>query len=372
MEPIRLLRPTFDEQTKQDLLDVLASGWVSFGPKVKEFEEKFAEYVGAKYAVATNSATSALDVCIKAYGLKGGELITPAFTFTADANVGEWNGMEVVFADINPETFCIDWSTLPLSPKTKVIIAVDCHGRLADIPAIRERIRIFNATSAAAPIEPLIIEDAAHAMYTPGVGTGDITVYSFQAVKSMPIFDGGMITTNDEEVYKTLRKLTWLGIEKDTYERAASNRYDWNYDITRGDGVKAYMTNVQAVIGLGQLRRLPELLAKRQAIQKRYNDTFRGEWFFTEPAYSHTVQYYTPRWHDRDGLSKFLGENGIHTSVHFKPLSEMTYWEKAVKHPLPGTEVWKQLLSLPVHDALTEDQQGYVIAKVLEYYAKPR
>jgi len=363
METIRLLQPTYDAQTKQDLLDVLDSGWVSFGPKVKEFEEKFAERVGAKYAVATNSATSALDVAIKAYGIKGGELITPAFTFTSDAHVGEWNGMEVTFADVDPHTFCIDPESLRLSENTKVIIAVDCHGRLADIDGIRRK-------CSEAGISPLIIEDAAHACHTPGVGKGDIVVYSFQAVKSMPIFDGGMITTDDENIYKEVRKLTWLGIEKSTYDRVSGSKYDWDYDITRGDGIKAYMTNVQAVLGLGQLRRLDSLLEKRQRIQARYNEAFKGEPWFVEPAYTHTVQYYTPGWINRDGLSKFLGENGIHTGVHFKPLSEMTYWSRAIKRPLPGTGVWRILLSLPVHDALTEEQQEFVIQKVKEFYAQ--
>lgn len=364
MEPIRLLQPTYDEATKRELIEVLDSGWVSFGPKVKEFEEAFAKRVGAKYAVATNSATSALDVAIKAYGIKGGELITPAFTFTSDAHVGEWNGMEVTFADINPDTFCIDPESLHLSDKTRAIIAVDCHGRLADIKRIKER-------CGEKGINPLIIEDAAHACHTPGVGEGDIVVYSFQAVKSLPIFDGGMITTNDEHIYNEVRKLTWLGIEKNTYERVAVNKYDWNYDITRGDGIKAYMTNVQAVLGLGQLRRIDALLEKRQKIQARYNEAFKDESWFIEPLYSHTVQYYTAEFVNRDELSKFLGEKGIHTSVHFKPLSEMTYWKKAIKSPLLGTEVWKNLLSLPVHDALTHQQQMYVIEKVKEFYATP-
>lgn len=358
-----------DDETKKDLLDVIDSGWWSFGPKVKEFEQKFAERVGAKYAVATNSATSALDVCIKAYGLRGGELITPAFTFTSDAHVGEWNGMEVKFADIDPDTFCIDPENMPLSKDTKVIVAVDCHGRLADIGRIRSKIWQFNLQLPKDErINPLIIEDAAHACHTPEVGKGDIVVYSFQAVKSMPISDGGMITTNDEEVYKTIRQLTWLGIEKNTYDRATGGKYDWDYDITRGDGIKAYMTNIQAVIGLGQLRRLDALLEKRQKIQARYNEAFAGQPWFKEPVYSHTVQYYTPQWKDRDGLAQFLGENGIHTGVHFKPLSEMKYWKKAVCTALPGTEVWKSLLSLPVHDALTDEEQDYVISKVYEYF----
>lgn len=354
--PINLLKPTYDEQTKKELLEVLDSGWVGYGPKTKEFEETFAKYVGAKYAVATNSATSALDLCLKAYDITGGELITPAFTFVSDAIVGEWNDMEVVFADIDPRTFCIDPEKIKVTERTKAIIAVDCHGRLADIDGIRKK------------FDGLIIEDAAHAMYTPGVGKGDIVVYSFQAVKSLPIFDGGMITTNDENIYKKLRTLTWLGIEKLTYERVSGKKYDWDYDIKIGNGIKAYMTDVQAVIGLGQLRRLTVTNIRRRDIQAKYNYEFKDKDWCKIPEYSYTVQYYTPEWTDRDGLSKFLAENGIHTSVHFKPLSEMTYWKKAVREPLLGTEVWRKLLSLPVHNALTDEEQDFVINKVKEFY----
>lgn len=368
-KPIRLLRPTMDDQTWAELKECYDSGWWSFGPKVKEFEEAFAEKVGAKYAIATNSATSALDVCIKAYGIKGGKLITPAFTFTSDAHVGEWNDMEVVFADIDPDTFCLDvkkletTELLELWADTKVIIAVDCHGRLADVKGLRAMCEDFG-------VKPLIIEDAAHAMYTPGAGKyADITVWSFQAVKTLPIGDGGMITTNDEHIANECRKLVWLGIEKNTYDRAMSGRYEWDYSITRGDGIKAYMTNPQAVIGLGQLRRLDDMLARRREIAERYDTAFEGKEWFKKPLYSHTVQYYTPRWKNRDGLMQFLGENGVHTGVHFKPLSEMSYWRKSIRSELPGTEVWKELLSLPVHSALTDEEQDFVISKVLEYHA---
>ncbi len=358
---IKLLRPTYDEQTKQDLLEVLDSGWASFGPKVEEFEKAFAAKVGAKYAVATNSATSALDLAIKAHGITDGELITPSFTFTTDAHIGEWNGMSVRFADIDTETFCIDPETLPISHETKVIVAVDSHGRFADIDGIRRKCAHFG-------VKPLIIEDAAHAIHEHGEQKGDVVVYSFQAVKFMPIFDGGMITTNNEEVYKKLRKLTWLGIEQNTFERSAGGKYAWDYDIKEGNGIKAYMTNIQAVIGLGQLRRLDALLEKRQAIQDRYNEAFRGKWWFEEPVYSRTVQYYTPKWARRDELNEFLGENGIHTGMHFKPLHHMTYWKK-YPADLPRTdEVFMDILSLPVHDALTEEEQEYIINTVKEFY----
>ena len=359
MNRINLLEPTMDELTKKELLEVIDSGWWINGPKTKEFEEKFAEYVGAKYAVACNSATSALDLCLKAYDIKGGELITPSFTFVSDALVGEWNGMDVTFADIDPRTFCLDSQSLKVTSETKAIIAVDCHGRLADIEAIREVCR---------PHKTLIIEDAAHAMYTPGAGSADITVWSFQGVKTLPTGDGGMITTNDESIVKKLRSLYWMGIEKMTYERVGDNGYTWDYDI-KGPGVKAYMIDLTAVIGLGQLRRLEETNARRRFIQDWYNKAFIGHQWFKPPEPSHTVQYYTPEWKDRDGLCEFLACSGIHTSVHFKPLHLMTYWKKALKHPLPNTElVWTKLLSLPCHNALTNEQVLYIIKKVFEFY----
>jgi len=364
MKAINLLQPTFDKATIRALIEVMRSGWVVQGAKTAEFEEKFADYVGTKYAVGTNSCTSALDIAIKAYGIKGGELITSPMTFVSDAIVGEWNDMDVTFADVDPKTLCLDPEALVLSKKTKVIIAVDSHGRLADIEGIRKKCD-------EAGIKPLIIEDAAHAMYTPGVGKGDITVYSFQGVKTMPIFDGGMVTTNDEKIYKKLRTLTWLGVEKTTFDRVGGKTYTWDYDITQGDGIKAYMTDVQAVIGIGQLDRLEVTNRRRRDIQAKYNRAFVKYDWFKAPEFSHTVQYYTPQWRDRNGLGAYLSSKGIHTSVHFKPLSEMTYWKKAVKRSLPITKLtWKMLLSLPVHNALTDKQQDYVIKTVKEYYAK--
>lgn len=367
---IPVLRPTYDEQTKKELLDVLDSGWVGNASKTREFEEKFADKVGSKYCVATNSCTSALDLCLKVYGVKGGELITAASTFVADAIVGEWNGMDVTFADIDEDSFCLDPKSLVLNENVKAIIPIDSHGRLADIDGIRERIEEFNKT-AKNKINPLIIEDCAHAMFTPGAGKkGDVAVWSFQAVKSMPIFDGGAITTNDEAIYNKLKTLTWLGVEKSTFERAASKRYSWKYDITQALGIKAYMTDVQAVIGLGQLRRIDELLAKRRAVQAIYNDAFKDVEEIQVPQYSATVQYYTMKCERRDELSEFLADKGITTSVHFYPLSETTYWSKAKKRPLPITDtVWLKLLSLPCHDALTFTEIEVVISAVKEFYA---
>lgn len=363
MKNIPLSKPTYDESTKKALCDVLDSGWVGYGSKVIEFQTKFAEYVGAEYAVATNSATSALDICLKVYGITEGELITTPMTFVADASVGEFNGLDVVFCDIDPETLCLDPQSLKITPETRAIIVVDSHGRLADIAGIRAVLKDLDRE------DIIIIEDAAHAMYTPGVGTGDLTVYSFQAVKTLPIFDGGMITCKSKEMADQLKALTWLGIEKSTFDRVGTKGYTWEYDITHS-GIKGYMTDVQAVIGLGQLPRLEGMNAKRREIQERYNAAFKDYEWFKEPVFSHTVQYYSPQFSDRDGLCTYLTEKGIAVSVHFKPLHELTYWKKSKRYPLPNTDaVWVNLLSLPVHESMTEEDIEYVINSVKEFYA---
>lgn len=359
---VPVLRPTINEKTKKNLLEVLDSGWWGQGPKTFEFEKKFAEYVGAKYAIGVNSGTAALDLCLKVYNIKGGELITTPMTFVADAIVGEWNNMDVTFADIDADSLCLDPESVIITPETKAIITVDSHGRLADIDGLRKK---FNG---------LIIEDAAHAMYTPGAGKkGDITIWSFQAVKTLSTGDGGMITTNDEKIYNRLRTLTWLGVEKSTYERVDHKRYTWDYDITQAEGLKAYMNDINAVIGLGQLDRLEETNAKRRAIQAVYNEAFKNIPQIKIPQYSHTVQYYTIQCENRDELSDYLATNGVATSVHFKPLYEMTYWKKAKKNPLPVCDaVWPKLLSLPVHNALTFSDLESIIKLVEGFYAQRR
>ena len=179
-----------------------------------------------------------------------------------------------------------------------------------------------------------------------------------------------MITTNDEAIYNRLRTLTWLGIEKNTFDRAGNKRYSWDYDITQAEGTKSYMNDLSAVIGLGQLERLDELTAKRRAIQAFYNEAFKNVKQIKTPMYSHTVQYYTMQCEDRDKLSDFLADRGIATSVHFKPLSEMTYWKKCVRRPIPVTDrVWLRLLSLPVYHNLSWTDAEKVVEAVKEFYS---
>jgi len=354
---IPVLRPPSSPLIEEEMLKVLRSGWWGYGPKTKELEEKFAKLVGKKYAIAVNSGTSALDLCLKVYHIKGGELITTPMTFVADAIVGEWNGMEVTFADIDQDSLCLDPKTVYVTEKTKAIITVNSHGRLADVLGLKTK---FNG---------LIIEDCAHSLGTPGCGEfSNIQIYSFQAVKCVPAGDGGMITTDDEEIYNRLKSLTWLNVQK-TIDRVIEGKYNWDYDIKAGDGIKAYMNDLTAVIVLSQLENMDELLAKRRAVQSVYNEAFRDMPQIKIPQFSYTCQYYTPQVEKRDELIQYMADNGVHTSVHFKPLSEMTYWKKAKKRPLPVTDaVWLKLITLPVFHDLDWVGVEKIIKLVRDFY----
>jgi len=366
---IRVCRPDLDEQTRKELNEVFDKGWLGSGPKTTEFEHEFAKYVNTKYAIGCNSGTSALDMCLKVYeeeyNLQGGELITTPMTFVSDAIIAFWHNMDLTFADIEEDSLCLDPKSIIITPKTKAIVVVNSHGRLANMKAIRELIDKSGQ-------KILLIADNAHAMFTPNANDySDIQMWSFQAVKTMPIGDGGMITTNDEKIAKEVKRLSWLNVEKNTYDRTLGKKYTWDYDITKNNGIKAYMTDMQATIGLGQLRRLDEVLAKRRAIQSVYNEAFQNIKQIKTPMFSHTVQYYTMQCEDRDKLSEDLAENGIATSVHFKPLTEMTVYKKYKKNSLPVTDrVWLKLLSLPVYYTLKWKQVEYVIKKVRDYYLK--
>lgn len=363
---IRVLCPTFDDATKAAMMKVLDSGWVGQGPVTAEFEAEFAKRIGVKHAIAVSSGTAALDLALKAHGVEGGELITPAMTFVSDALVGEWNNMEVVFADVDPISLCIDPLTLPLSGLTRAVIAVHSHGRLVNMDLLKERVREQEAKNGY-PI--LIIEDCAHACHTPTAGLmGDIAIWSFQAVKTLPAGDGGMITTNDDVIAQKARDLTWCGINKSdtTYNRAKGSAYTWDYDI-KHTGQKAYMNDLNACLALGNLRRLDKLLQKRRAIQARYNEAIETLPGVTPPEWSYTVQYYTLKTENRDAVAARLAAAGISTSVHFKPLNRMTYWSKGEKVPLTNTNaVWPKLLSLPCHDALSKADTEFVIEKFQE------
>jgi len=355
-----VLGPMGGNEEIDALREVIESGWWGKGPKVAEFEKTFAEMVGAKYAIAVTSNSHGQDLIMKALGIRGRDIINPTISFIATAMIPLWNDCTSNIVDVDRRTLNLDPDDVKkyLKPDTDMIIVVN----MAGVPAPIDELREF--------YDGFILEDCAHSCYTEGAGLkGDAAVWSFQAVKTMPCGDGGMITTDDESLYNKLKDMTWFGVSS-TWSRSqgASGKpgYAWDYEVDH-IGYKCYMIDLQAAICLEQMKKLPDNLAFRRHIQKRYNDELSE--FIEAPEWSDTVQYYcsrVPKEH-RDSLIDYLADKKIHTSVHFKPLHKYEILQQNREYPVADDE-WLKLLSLPVQNRMVEDDIDYVIHWVREYF----
>jgi dTDP-4-amino-4,6-dideoxygalactose transaminase len=246
-----VLRPQGGDEEVEALREVIESGWWGNGPKVSQFEKEFAKMVGAKYAVAVTSNSAGQDLVMKALGVKNRDVINPTISFMATAMIPLWNDCTTNVVDVDPYTMCMNPDDVKkhLKPESDVLIAVNQAG----VPAPIDEIRDF--------YDGFIIEDCAHSCYTPGAGTkGDVAVWSFQAVKTMPCGDGGMITLNDEKLYHKLKEMTWFGVSS-TYSRVNKNDkitgkpgYTWDYEVDK-IGYKCYMIDLTAAMCLEQMKK---------------------------------------------------------------------------------------------------------------------
>jgi len=367
--PLKVLGPFGDESDVQAIREVILSGWWGKGPKVQEFEEKFAEMVGVKHAIAVTSNSHGQDLVMKAMGFKGVDVINPTMSFIATAEIPLWNDCTSNLVDVDKINLNITAEEVEKwkKPNSEVLIAVNMAGIPAPIDEIR---KVFGG---------FIIEDAAHSCYTEGAGTrGDVAVWSFQAVKTLPIGDGGMITLNDDELASKLREMLWFGVAS-TWSRASDKSgkrpgYAWDYHVDTL-GYKCYMIDIMAALGLSQLKKLPKFLETRRHIQKRYNEELSS--VIERPAYSDTVQYYCARLPekkhnfapdgsgfssiDRDQLINYLADKKIHTSVHFKPLHLYELMEDDNKKLPVSEKEWVKLITLPCHNGMTDDDIDYVV-----------
>ena len=364
-----VLRPQGGKEEINALKEVIDSGWWGKGPKVNQFEKEFAKMVGAKYAIAVTSNSHGQDLVMKALDIKDGDVINPTISFMATAMIPLWQqNITTNVVDVDPVTMCIDPEDVKkhITPNTKAVIAVNQAG----VPAPIDEIREF--------YDGLIIEDCAHSCWTPGAGTkGDVAIWSFQAVKTMPCGDGGMITLNDEKLYNKLKEMTWFGVSS-TFSRVNKKDgitgkpgYTWDYEVDK-IGYKCYMIDLTAAMCLEQMKKLPKNLEWRKHIQTKYNNELPSQ--VIRPAWSETVQYYCAKvpQSDRDNLIDYLASKNIHTSVHFKPLHKYEIIQKHLTHPKRKFPVadkeWLKLVSLPCHAAMTEDDIDYVIYWVNEYF----
>ncbi|MCD4819034.1 MAG: DegT/DnrJ/EryC1/StrS family aminotransferase [Candidatus Cloacimonetes bacterium] len=366
---IPVYRPYTDGKEIEYLKEVINSGWWGLGPKTKEFEKKFAKYIGSEHAVGLNSATAALHLALKCIEVEGFEVITPSMTFVTTNHAVLYNGGIPVFCDITEDNLNIDPEKIEelITEKTKAIIVVHFGGYACDMDRIMDIAKKNNL---------YVIEDAAHACGGEYKGKklgsiGDFGSFSFQAVKNLSTGDGGMLLTNNHEWFERLKKLRWVGISKDTFERGAGNSYDWFYDVTEL-GFKYHMNDISAAIGLAQLEKLDWMNDVRRKWSNYYRKELRG---ISQISYPPQKDYMFPACHNfvikttkRDELKNFLMKKGITTGVHYYPNHLYDMYEK-YSRKLPITEsIWKKLITLPLFPGMTQQEANLVIDSIKGFY----
>lgn len=367
--------PLIDDNDINEVVETLKSGWVAKGPRTLVFENRFAAYVGAKHAIAMNSATAALHIALIAGGVKyGDEVITTSMTFAATVNTIVHIGAIPVFVDIDPEMGCIDADKIEekITDKTKAIVPVHYTGHACDMDKIRAIADKYNL---------LVSEDAAHAVETYYKGDligkkGDCACFSFYATKNICTGEGGMLTTNRDDIAEKARVMSLHGMS-----RAAWNRYgkggSWKYDIEY-PGYKYNMFDIQAALAKTQMDKLQYMQERRKEIVKHYNKAFGNLDGVKIPV---VRDYTTHSWHlyvlrldldkltiDRDEFINFMGEANIGTSVHFIPVHLMSYYRNnygCKEGDLPLTEKYfETIVSLPLYPKMTDDDIDDVIDAV--------
>jgi perosamine synthetase len=348
-------KQTIEEDDIQAVAEVLRSEQITRGPKTGEFEEAFAKYVGAKYAIAVNSGTAALHLALKTLNLKpGDEVITTANTFAATSNAIFYNGATPVFADISIEDYNIapDSVAEKITEKTKAILPVHFAGNPCCMRSLTRISEKYNIP---------IIEDACHALSADMGevrigGTGSLTCFSFHPVKHITTGEGGMITTNDLYTANNLlayRNHGRVGVEQECL------------------GFNYRMSDISAALGLSQLAKAERFRTRRRLIAWKYAEAFEDNESVITPFWS-----YHSSWHlyillikngKRDKLKKYLEEKGILTQIHYKPVTDHPFYQRCgySSYDLPVTRFYSNhCLSLPIYPTLTDEEQDYVIKMV--------
>ena len=375
MKKIPYGRQNIDQNDIDAVVTVLQSDYLTQGPKVKEFEVKFAEYLGANYAVAVNNATSGLHLSVLALNLsKGDRVITTSITFAATANCVRYVGGEVWFADIDPNTYLLDINSVKAliesKPKGffKGIIPVDFAGLPVNMEEFRALADMHNLW---------IIEDACHA---PGgyfidskseknfCGNGnyaDIGVFSFHPVKHIACGEGGMLTTNSKELYDKLMLLRTHGITKENIDE---NHGNWYYEMI-ALGFNYRLTDFQSALGITQLAKNNKGVERRNEISAAYKKAFDGKIKFQDlPNGTYNAHHlFIIEVENRKELYDFLHSNGILAQIHYMPVHTMPYYKSIgySEADLRNAEkYYSKCISLPMYPALSNEEQNFVIEQV--------
>jgi perosamine synthetase len=358
---IPIAKPLLGKEEIDAVAEVLNSGMIAQGPKVEEFELAFSEYTGSEYAVAVNSGTAALHIALLAHGIgKGDEVITSPFSFIATANSILYTGAKPVFADIEPDTFNIDPEKVKekITSKTRAIIPVHLYGHPADMKAIME---------IADDNKLIVVEDAcqSHGAEYLGkkVGSFGTGAFSFYPTKNMTTSEGGMLTTDEKEI-----------AEKTKMIRAHGSKVRYLHEML---GFNFRMTDIAAAIGLVQLGKLDKFTEARQKnaemLSAGLQDISGLTPAVTKAGCTHVFHQYTVRAKKRDQLAAFLKEKDIGSGVHYPvPIHKQPFYkELGYRDSLPVSEkAVEEVISLPVHPALSRADIQKIVETTREFYAK--
>lgn len=380
MRQIPFAKVRIGKSERKYIKEVLDSGWLTTATKTLEFEKKFAEYVGVKYACAVNSCTAALHLGIDALGVQPrDQVFVPSMTFTASAEVIRYMQADPVFLDteylsnlITPE---ILRDAIIKYPNIRYLIIVHFGGQAAKMPEIIEICKQNNIK---------IIEDAAHAFPSKiedeMVGSfGDVTCFSFYANKTITTGEGGMLVTDNEEIFKRVKTMRLHGINRDIWDRFSSKVPSWEYDVVEA-GYKYNMPDITAAIGLGQLEQAENFRKERQKVAEYYYK-FLLDLDMIDLPLCH-VPFEDHAWHlfpivlnnkskvSRNDFISIMAEHGIGTSVHYKPLHQMTFYKKLYKlnkDNFPNSEkTWNGNVSLPLHPYMKKNELFYICNTIRE------
>lgn len=374
-------RPTIEEDEIAEVVDVLRSGWITSGPKVRQFEEMFKQRLGVPHALAVTSATAGLHIVLSALGIgSGDEVIVPTLTWTSTANIVELVGAKAILADVDPLTLQLDPSEVErlISPRTKAVIPVHYVGEPADLDAIKQLIEGRDIA---------LIEDAAHALGTEykgrEIGSNSlVAIFSFHPIKNITTGEGGMIVTTNDDLAKRMSLLRFHGIDRDAWKRY-NNTKGPQYDVIE-PGYKYNLTDLQAALGIHQMAKLDRFNAKRQELAERYDLLLKdlpGATPIGHVAYpaKHAWHLYIIRFDSdefnisRDRVIEMMGDENIGLGLHFHPLHLQAYYQSKYDYgpgDLPhATKAGAQMVSLPLYPLLSEEDQVRIVetlAKVLK------
>lgn len=366
-------RPWLGEEEEKEILDTLRSGWLTTGPRTHEFEGRFADYIGCKHAIGLNSCTAGLHLSLVSLGIgPGDEVITTPITFAATANVIVHQGAKPVFVDVDAENLNMDASQIEshISDKTKVIMPVHLFGHPCEMDAILRIARKYNLA---------VVEDAAHAIESQYHGRkvgklGDLTSFSFYATKNITTGEGGMVTTNRDDLADKIRILSLHGISADAWRRHGGGEYV-HWDVIY-PGYKYNMFDIQAALGLHQLKKIDMFWQHRKRCVQTYNEAFKevpelqllsekknvkhAHHLF--PILVKTEQLTV----GRDTVLKALRDAGIGVGVHFRALHLMSFYAKSYGFKrgefLNAEYASDRLISLPLYPKMEEGELQRVIA----------